>query len=58
MVGSGDILTDRQINRETDTQTDVLITILRHRSSGQSKNAAIRTFLEIIVTKDDRGMYE
>jgi len=32
--GSRDILTDRQ----TDTPTDILITILRSRSCGRSKN--------------------
>jgi len=33
--GSGDILADGQ----TDTQTDMLITILRNRSRGRSKNS-------------------
>jgi len=28
--GSGDILADRQIYKLTDTQTDILITILRN----------------------------
>jgi len=34
--GSGDMLADRQ----TDTHTDALITILRHRSRGQSNKFA------------------
>jgi len=39
--GSEDILADRQ----TDTQTDILITILRNRSRGRSKH--VRTFQKL-----------
>jgi len=37
--GSGDILADRQIDRCTDRQLDILITILRNRSRGQSNKS-------------------
>jgi len=38
--GSGDILSDR----ETNLQTDILITILRNRSSGRSKYLIIAKY--------------
>jgi len=44
--GSGDVLA----NRQTDTQTDILITILRNRSCGRSKNIA---YLSVCSTSCD-----
>jgi len=35
--GFGDILADRQTDRQTHTHTDLLITLLPNRSHGQSK---------------------
>ena len=38
---SGDMLADRQTDRQTHTHTEVLITILRHRSRGRSNNPVL-----------------
>jgi len=47
--GSGDILTDRQTERPTDTQTDILITILCNCSHGQSNKKMMTITTKAIV---------
>jgi len=47
--GSGDILSDRQTN--THRQTAVLITILRYRSRGRSKNTSRRQCVCVTATR-------
>jgi len=51
VCGSEDILADRQ----TDTQTDILITILRNHSHGRVKNVQIIKNAEERLKKDDRN---